>query len=100
MSPSTFPIDPPAGRVPGTARGGLSLRRLWPSDPLRSSEWTSLGRIARGEAPVDHPALAFWDCLRLAERAECPDELRQLARRRMKQLEPELHALFMRRSHG
>ncbi|WP_375274068.1 GNAT family N-acetyltransferase [Methylorubrum thiocyanatum] len=32
MSPSTFPIDPPAGRVPGTARGGLSLRRLWPSD--------------------------------------------------------------------
>ena len=32
MSPSTFPIDPPAGRVPGTARGGPSLRRLWPSD--------------------------------------------------------------------
>lgn len=32
MSPSTFPIVPPAGRVPGTARGRLSLRRLWPSD--------------------------------------------------------------------
>jgi hypothetical protein len=76
------------------------IRRLWPSDPPCASEWTSLGQIARGEAPVDHPALAFWDCLRLAERAECPDELRQLARRRMKQLEPELHALFMRRSHG
>ncbi|MGW5958795.1 N-acetyltransferase family protein [Methylorubrum thiocyanatum] len=32
MSPSTFPIDPPAGRVPGTVWGGPSLRRLWPSD--------------------------------------------------------------------
>ena len=76
------------------------IRRLWPSVPPRASEWNTLGQVASGEARVDHPALAFWDCLRLAERAECPDELRQQARRRMKQLEPELHALFMRHAHG
>lgn len=76
------------------------IRRLWPGAPPRASEWESLGSIARGEARVDHPALAFWDCLRLAESAECPDDLRQQARRRMKQLDPELHALFMRQTHA
>jgi len=76
------------------------IRRLWPSVPPRASEWESVGQIARGERRADHPALAFWDCLRLAESGECPDELRQQARRRMKQLEPELHALFMRHAHG
>jgi hypothetical protein len=76
------------------------IRRLWPSVPPRAAEWNSLGQLARGEGRVDDPALAFWDCLRLAESAECPDELRQQARRRMKQLDPELHALFMRHAHG
>jgi hypothetical protein len=76
------------------------IRRLWPSVPPRASEWNGLGQTARGEGRADDPALAFWDCLRLAESAECPDELRQHARRRMKQLEPELHALFMRHAHG
>lgn len=67
------------------------IRRLWPSVPPRAPECDSR---------VDHPAVAFWDCLRLAESAECPDELRQQARRRMKQLDPELHALFMRHAHA
>jgi hypothetical protein len=77
------------------------IRRLWPSTPPRGAEWESLGQVARGAARVDHPALAFWGCLRLAESPDCPDDLRQQARRRMKQLAPELHALFMRHAtHG
>jgi hypothetical protein len=72
------------------------IRRLWPSSPPRGAEWESLGQVARGAARVDHPALAFWGCLRLAESPDCPDDLRQQARRRMKQLDPELHGLFMR----
>jgi hypothetical protein len=77
------------------------IRRLWPAPPPRGAEWESLGHVARGAAPVDHPALAFWGSLRLAESPDCPDDLRQQARRRMKQLAPELHALFMRHAtHG
>jgi hypothetical protein len=72
------------------------IRRLWPATPPRGAEWESLGQVARGRAPVEHPALAFWGCLRLAESPDCPDDLRQQARRRMKQLAPELHGLFMR----
>jgi hypothetical protein len=72
------------------------IRRLWPSTAPCGAEWESLGQVARGAARADHPALAFWGCLRLAESADCPDDLRQQARRRMKQLDPELHALFMR----
>jgi hypothetical protein len=77
------------------------IRRLWPTTPPRGAEWERLGQVARGAARVDHPALAFWGCLRLAESPDCPDDLRQQARRRMKQLAPELHALFMRHAtHG
>jgi hypothetical protein len=77
------------------------IRRLWPTSPPCGAEWESLGQIARGAARVEHPALAFWACLRLAESPDCPDGLRQQARRRMKQLAPELHALFMRHTtHG
>jgi hypothetical protein len=42
--------------------------------------------------------MAFWQCLRLAESPGCPDHLLQQARRRMKQIHPDLHALFMRRA--
>jgi hypothetical protein len=77
------------------------IRRLWPSTPPRGAEWEGLGQLARGAASADHPALAFWGCLRLAESPDCRDDLGQQARRRMKQLDPELHALFMRHAtHG
>jgi hypothetical protein len=42
--------------------------------------------------------MAFWQCLRVAESPDCPYDLRHQARRRMKQLHPDLHALFMRRA--
>ncbi len=60
--------------------------------------------LAELEAPRSSgrpSALAFWGCLRLAENPDWPDDLRQQARRRMRQLAPELHTLFMRHgTHG
>ncbi len=74
------------------------IRRLWPGSPPRGSEWDELREIARGDAGNEDPALAFWQCLRLAESPACPDDLRHQARSRMKELDPDLHALFMRRA--
>jgi hypothetical protein len=102
LEPLDFHDDPALADLLGEDRDPRWLaclgriRRLWPALPPRGEEWEGLADVARGEAPVDHPALAFWDCLRLAECLDCPDDLRQRARRRMKQLSPELHALFMR----
>ena len=73
------------------------LRRLWPAPPPAEAEWEVLREIARGDARSEDPALAFWHCMRIAESPDCPDGLRHQARRRMKQLHPDLHALFMRR---
>jgi hypothetical protein len=72
------------------------IRRLWPSSPPPDPEWEALREVARGAAPDEDPAMAFWQCLRLTESPACPDDLRQQARRRLKQLQGDLHALFMR----
>ena len=72
------------------------IRRLWPTSPPRESEWKTLRDVARGRAGSEDPAMAFWACLRAAESRDCPDDLLHQARRRMKQLRPDLHALFMR----
>lgn len=72
------------------------IRRLWPSCPPRASEWAALAEIARGATADEDPAMAFWQCLRLAESPDCAEQLRQQARRRMRQLHPELHVVFMR----
>jgi hypothetical protein len=73
------------------------IRRLWTAPPPRDSERESLRAMAADEA-ADDPAMAFWHCLRLAESPDCPEDLRLQARRRMKQLNPDLHVLFMRRA--
>jgi hypothetical protein len=73
------------------------LRRLWPRCPPAESELETLRELARGDIGNEDPAIAFWHCMRLAESPDCPDDLRHQARRRMKQLHPALHALFMRR---
>ena len=76
------------------------IRRLWPISPPCASEWEGLAEVARGALRDEDPAMAFWQCLRLAESPDGADELRQQARRRMKQLHPDLHALFMRHAPG
>jgi hypothetical protein len=46
---------------------------------------------------VERDALCFWECLRVAETPECPEELLHEARRRMKKLHGDFHALYIRR---
>jgi len=76
------------------------IRRLWPSSPLCASELEGLAEVARCASEGEDPAMVFGQCLRVAESPDTADELRQQARRRMKQLHPELHALFMRHAPG
>jgi hypothetical protein len=63
------------------------IRRLWPAPPPDESD----------RSP-EETALEFWRCLQLADSADTPEEVLHEARRRMKRLRPELHALYMRRA--
>lgn len=74
------------------------IRRLWPTTPLGGVERERPVPVGGGAEPLADPALAFWDCLRVAESPDRPEDLRQQARRRMKQLAPDLHAVFIRRA--
>lgn len=73
------------------------IRRLWPVPRSGGTEPEGF-RAAPGEPGSDEEAaLNFWDCLTVAETADCPEALLHEARRRMKRLRPDLHALYMRR---
>jgi hypothetical protein len=79
-----------------------AVHRLWsanPPDPAREARPEDLG-----EAPSDdEAALQFWLCLSVADDPVAPDDPRRQARRRMKQLDAELHGRYMRRAsplHG
>jgi hypothetical protein len=73
------------------------IRRLWTAPPAEPDAVAFCGSGAGGLSD-DEAALEFWHCLRVAENATCTDELVHEARRRMKLLHPELHALYMRRA--
>ena len=73
------------------------IRRLWaPAQP--GTDPTAFSSPLAGERSDDEAALEFWHCLQIADNAACADELLHEARRRMKRLQPELHALYMRRA--
>ena len=77
------------------------LRRLLPLPPLEPEEVTALEREMSATdrlEPLDDAerALSFWRCLRVARLGNSVNErLLQEARKRMKTLNPELHALYM-----
>ncbi len=75
------------------------VRRLWSTPPPDEADLEAL-RSSPAKAPSDETAaaLAFWQCLRVSESADCPEDLLHEARRRMKRLRPELHGLYMRRA--
>jgi hypothetical protein len=72
-----------------------AVRRLWPVPAATPDE---LRAFAGGGDTEGDEALLFWRCLQAAEAPGCPEHLRHEARRRMKRLRPELHALYMRRA--
>ena len=77
------------------------LRRLLPLPPLEPEEVKVLEREMSASDPLeplddDERALSFWRCLRVARLGSSVNaRLRQEARKRMKTLNPELHALYM-----
>jgi hypothetical protein len=74
------------------------VRRLWSTPPPHEADVEAL-RSPPAEAPSDEAAaLAFWQCLRVSESADCPEDVLHEARRRMKRLWPELHGPYMRRA--
>jgi hypothetical protein len=73
------------------------IRRLWPAPRPTSEDIDVLSRPFVEPAPGEQAALAFWSCLRSAEDRDCPERALQEARRRMKRLRPEFHAVHIRR---
>lgn len=77
------------------------IRRLWLAPAPDEADIEALRSPPAEPASDDGEAgRAFWRCLRVAESADCPEELLHEARRRIKRLRPELHALYMRRACG
>jgi hypothetical protein len=74
------------------------LRRLWAAPRPGRFDVAEAHNARAEDGADDHAAREFWQCLCAAEDADSPDERVHVARRRMKQLRPELHALYMKRA--
>jgi hypothetical protein len=86
-----------AARRPRPLVAGLRARRGRRRSAGRGLS-SALARNTPAEVHSDEEAaLEFWRCLQVAETADCPEKMLHQARRSMKRLRPELHALYMRR---
>ena len=74
------------------------VRRLWPAPRPTPEDLAALSSPFDEPESPDTAAHAFWSCLRVAEDSSCPEPAVHEARRRMKKLRPDLHALYMRRA--
>lgn len=74
-----------------------ALRRLWPAPPVDAAAMAAFrDRAFVPPSSETEAAQDFWRCLRLARTADVPEGVLHEARRRMKTLNPEMHALHMR----
>ena len=73
-----------------------ALRHLWPVPPMGPSELAAATDTRSTDD--DERALQFWTCLRRTVSGGRDDPQAVAARMRMKQVDPDMHALFMR--HG
>ena len=71
-----------------------ALRQLWPVPPADPSELT--GPTAVDSEDEDQRGRQFWACLQRTVSCERDDPAAVAARKCMKQLNPDMHALFMR----
>jgi len=76
------------------------IRRLWSAPPPHEADREGFRSTPAEAHSHEEVALEFWRCLQVAESTDTPEELLHEARRRMKRLSPELHALYMRRANG
>jgi hypothetical protein len=70
-----------------------ALRHLWPVPPADASE---LAPCVVDSQDDDERGREFWACLRRTVSCGRDDPAAVAARKRMKQLDPDMHALFMR----
>ncbi len=70
-----------------------ALRQLWPVPPADLSE---LAPVAVDSQDDDERGREFWECLRRTVSSGRDDPAAVAARKRMKQLDADMHALFMR----
>jgi hypothetical protein len=70
-----------------------ALRHLWPVPPADPSESAPVVVDSQDD---DERGREFWACLRCAVSCQRDDPAAVAARKRMKQLDPDMHALFMR----
>ena len=71
-----------------------ALRHLWPVPPADPSELTT--PMATNAEDEDERGRQFWACLRRTVSCGRDDPAAVAARRRMRQLHPDMHARFMR----
>ena len=72
-----------------------AIRQLWPVPPADYAELASLVKDSQDD---DERGREFWACLRRTVSCGRDDPAAVASRKRMKQLDPDMHALFMR--HG
>lgn len=70
-----------------------ALRQLWPVPPADLSE---LAPVVADSQDDDERGREFWTCLRYTVSCGRDDPTAVAARKRMKQLDADMHALFMR----
>jgi hypothetical protein len=103
LEPLSFGWDEPVADLLGEADTPPWLaclgviRRLWPAGGATKEDIVALSGPMVDPGSSDQAARSFWRCLRASEDRECSQEARQEARRRMKTLRHEWHALYMRR---
>lgn len=103
LDPSQFPHDTAVADLLGEHLTPVwqaclgALRRLWPVPPMSAADLACLDARPFVAPPADEAAAQeFWNCLRVARTREVPETLLHEVRRRMKSLNPEMHALHMR----
>ena len=73
-----------------------TIRRLWPAPRPTTEDVDALSGPFRKPESTEEEARAFWSCLKVANEPDCPEAARHEARRRMKKLRRDFHALYMR----
>jgi hypothetical protein len=75
-----------------------AIRRAWTAPSMTSEELATFASDASDTTADGEADRAFWMCLRVARSPDPPEPLLHEARRRMKRLNPGLHALYMGRA--
>jgi hypothetical protein len=103
LAPLDFSHDPPLAELlaedlePGWLACLGAVRRLW-SAPRVDVTRATVGASLDDRPSEEQAAWRFWGCLGVADDPSAPEDARRQARRRMKELDAELHGRYMCRA--